>query len=302
MAVVFHIGLPKTATTFLQQRLFSAHPEIRNLGMPALTFERRRCIRSVLEAERSTCLANLDWLKARVALGDGQRVAVLSEERFCLGPHWPGNPDLFVSRPNDREEIADRLYQISPSARILITVREQLSLIESFYLQQRKVSLFNKDFEPWLQECWDNLYVLSPFHAFRYDQLAEIYAARFGRDRIHILDYRTFLNDRAHFSRRLAEVLGLRSDDIVSYLRDTTPLNSRARQGTLMLDHALRRFRILERLAESVPGFIKRPMRATLGRLGRKQKAELSPAWRDRLRAFYAEGNARFADEYGVSF
>lgn len=302
MRVIFHIGMPKTATTFLQDRLFATHPQIRNLGMPAREFDQKRCIRSVLEAERSTFNANLDWLRNQVVPQDGQTLAVLSEERFCLGPHWPGNPDLFASNPNDREEIADRLHQIAPDAHILITVRDQLSLIESFYLQQRKVSLYNKAFEPWLEECWDNLYVLSPFHAFCYDRLTAIYAERFGRERLHVLDFRTFVQDREAFAAQLAAVLGLDKAALGAQLNETTRINARAHGGTLALDHALRKFRSLDVMAGFVPGFVKRPLKALLARTGRTQRADYPPAWRKRLEEFYQEGNAVFEREYGIRF
>ena len=121
---VVHIGYHKTATTWLQQRflpvlgdgvaVFGHEALWRDLiGPSQLQFKRRRCKRYV----------------ATLIAGQPGRACVFSAERLSGNPHSGGY---------DAAEMADRVKAAFGEAKILILVREQVSMLVATYKQYIK--------------------------------------------------------------------------------------------------------------------------------------------------------------------
>ena len=123
-SVLFHVGLPRAASTFLQRRVFPAldaaflnvlvHP---NPNAP-----------SVLHRGSTSFLNCAE--EARAAIKEAGQDVVVSSDSFALG--------ATTERQFDFDERAKRLLEIWPSAKILIVLRRQDELCRSIYVTTLK--------------------------------------------------------------------------------------------------------------------------------------------------------------------
>ena len=132
--VLVHIGLHKTATSWLQENLFT-RMELGFYG-PAESRKRRALVKNVghfLVADESGHLIN-EWefdaraVRASLASFEAREGLwpVVSYERLS------GHP---LSNGFDRQMICHRIKAVFPKARILICIREQRAIILSNYVQ-----------------------------------------------------------------------------------------------------------------------------------------------------------------------
>lgn len=181
--MLIHIGYHKTASTFLQLRVFNA-PRFGFDLFPILEVLPLLVAPHPLGYVPADVRATLSSWRARVA--SNGLVPVLSHERLS---GYPGSGGF------DSVDLAGRLQAACPDAKVLIVVREQEGMLRSFYKQYvrdggvltlrqlltqqpvpaaaRRVPGFSLDF-------------------FRYDRLVECYQGLFGRDRVLVLPFERF--------------------------------------------------------------------------------------------------------------
>ena len=186
-----HIGYHKTATTWMQRLLFvpehgyyplAKHDQIFEhvIGPHGLRFDpgpMRQIIASGLEKMPQT------------------GIPVLSSELLC------GNP-FFGGRESDA--YAERLKAIAPNARILISIRAQLQILPSIYMQylSRGGTMSCKQF--FEGRAWRGYFTFDAGH-FEYDRLVARYQTLFGADNVHVLTQESIKADMAAAAQRLAE-------------------------------------------------------------------------------------------------
>ncbi|MFO1175532.1 MAG: hypothetical protein U1E48_10065 [Paracoccaceae bacterium] len=172
MLPLIHPGYHKTGTTWMQRRLFLPEhgyaPLFSHEDIDALIFQ-----------PGPFCY-------------DAARVRALAEERHDrLGRHLVPviSSEILSGQPyiggRDCRMIADRLKETFPEAKVIVTIREQLALLPSLYMQYLQAGgtlshqrffagrsvIGNYGFDPCF---WD------------YDRFVGHYAALFGRDRVHV--------------------------------------------------------------------------------------------------------------------
>jgi hypothetical protein len=190
--ILFHIGFHKTGTTWMQRRVF----------VPQQGFQRVMSHREVRELISGPNRLDFDPGPARSLLTqrrqpDSQtatRQFVVSSELLC------GNP---FSGNREAADFAHRIREISRSAKILITVREQLSMITSTYSEyiSRGGTLTIRQFldrPPLGFEGFDP-------NSFRYDRLVDLYQQLFGPSQVCVIAH------EAVRAQRLDELNRLRS-------------------------------------------------------------------------------------------
>lgn len=191
---VVHIGYHKTATTWLQQRFFPVlgdgvavfgHEALRRdlIGPSQLQFKRRHCKRYV----------------ATLIAGQPGRACVFSAERLSGHPHSGGY---------DAAEMADRVKAAFGEAKILILVREQVSMLVASYKQYIK-GRGVLTLDEYLVPPRDRRIPLFRLDNFCYHHLIEYYLKLFGGRHVLVLPYELLLHDRDGFVRRLLEYIGL---------------------------------------------------------------------------------------------
>jgi hypothetical protein len=192
--LLLHVGYHKTATTWMQRQLFvPAH------GFRQVAFHREAFDHVVAPHGFDFDPAPLAALLAEraAALAPGE-VPVLSSEILSGHPFQGGHgSDVY----------AERLARIAPQARILISIRSQLRILPSVYMQY----LLRGGTQPWDRffAGTDELgyFAFTPRH-FEYDRLVACYQRLFGAGRVHVLTQESLQRDMAGAAAAVAAFAG----------------------------------------------------------------------------------------------
>lgn len=191
-----HIGFHKTASTLLQNALFSR----RELGFERLENDRYHIqldfVKQGAFDDLSPHRIESYRRRSREAQARGNTL-VVSHERLSGYP---------ASGGYDAKLIADRIKNCLPNARILVFVREQRSMIFSYYLQYISDggSLSFRRLTTPLQ------WTLSrkpdfDFRSFAYVQCIEYYRQLFGPENVLVLPYEALRNDASRVAREISQ-------------------------------------------------------------------------------------------------
>jgi len=229
-----HVGYPKTATTTFQKHLFPAHPQIDYLGKfcpsygyrsDALATEINRLISAddVDYDAGATLKTIIDPLRRQ---SKADRTLLLSSESF-IHP-WA----------NNRGIIARRIKDALQPCRILITIREQIDIIRSFYnlhgrfgqylflCKDREPLEFPLPFDRWLHYClqeFDRNFLAT----IQYHQVISFYASVFGHENVCVLLFEQFVQDKPGYVEDLCRFLQIDDfDTALTLLGDSHELRS----------------------------------------------------------------------------
>lgn len=297
---VLHIGLNKTATTWLQQSVFSAVRSHRLLGRQAVTD--RPVVEAVARMQSERYRAG--ELRAAVK-GDGDcRPAIVSDEGL--------SSTLRYREWADFQRTAQRAHHELPGAKVLLVLRAQKRLGRSSHRQYVKLG-GTSSLVRFLSES-----DVPDYATFteRYDLLAiyELYRDLFGADRVVVLPYENLQIDPAGFLDELCARLDLdlAADDRSRALRSGARNQSLSPTGTLVL-------RLLNRLVSTTP-FHERALLPRVAprsmwhlvrrfehclRLGSsaldRRLARREDAFLEVWKLHYVRQNARLADATGIA-
>jgi len=192
--IIFHIGYHKTATSWLQSLLFTpdhgyrqlaTHPEIfKHIVQPhGLHFD-------------ASAMRGL--ITARMADVQPGEVPVVSSEILSGHPFQGGH---------ESDVFAQRIKQIAPEAKILISIRNQMKILPSVYMQyvlRGGTMPYDRFFEGTNEPGY---FGFTPRH-FEYDLLVAHYQSLFGPENVVVLTQESLQADMAAASAELAERLG----------------------------------------------------------------------------------------------
>lgn len=194
LPTLFHVGYHKTATTWMQRRFFTeehgfcpvaTHEEVfRHIVQPhGLLFDAGE-MRELLDRRRAEA-------------GEGL-VPVVSSEILSGQPFEGGQQS---------DVYAERIKQIAPGARILISIRDQLGLLPSIYMQYL---LRGGTAPPEVFFAGTNEpgYFGFSAHHFEYDRLVAHYQKLFGAEKVLVVTQEHLRADMEGFSRKVAEFAG----------------------------------------------------------------------------------------------
>jgi hypothetical protein len=228
--VLLHIGYHKTGSRWLRH-LFFGNPGT-GYGWVDKSGEDHPVRRLVAARpfEFDAVASRAEFEQLLVGIVDAGLAPVVSFERLS------GNP---FSGGYDSKEIADRLVQVFPDARVFVVIREQRSMIVSTYKQYVReggalpVSKFMRPpTSRSLRVPWFDL------RHFAYHHLLDYYRGLFGAERVLALPYEQFRSDPRSFVQRLAEFAGrpLGEEQL-----DALPFDSRTNPGPPATTIAVRR-------------------------------------------------------------
>lgn len=229
--MLLHIGYHKTGSRWLRH-LFFGNPATGYGWVDKAGEEhpvRRLVAARSFEFDAEASRAEFEPLLARIA--DAGLHPVVSFERFS------GNP---FSGGYDSKEIADRLVQVFPEARVLAVIREQRSMIVSTYKQYVReggaMPVTKFMFPPTsrsLRVPWFDL------RHFEYHHLLGYYRRLFGPERVLALPYEQFRSDPRSFVDRLARFAGR---PLTGEQLDALPFESQTNPGPPATAIAARRW------------------------------------------------------------
>ncbi|MHC4809535.1 MAG: sulfotransferase domain-containing protein [Planctomycetota bacterium] len=201
---LLHVGYHKTGTTWLQEAVF-ARPET---GFHVAWPDRRVLVDEIVlpnELHWDPDVAATRVEASRIPPPDaspaGDRpVPVLSHERLGGNPHSGGHDSLAIAR---------RLQRLFPDAKVLLVVREQRSMIASWYVQHVReggVSSLREFLRP-IEPGTGRIPRFDPRY-FEFDHLARAYRELFGADRVLVLPYEWLRAEPEAFVGRIREFAG----------------------------------------------------------------------------------------------
>ncbi len=197
--LMIHIGYHKTGTTWLQDAVFNnarygmASPWSRQtitddfIIPPPFSFDRN----DVLLRYQKKC----DELRNQGLL------PVLSHERMSGYP---------ASGGFDSKTIADRLYSIFPEGRVIIIIREQKSIIRSWYTQYIRDG-GGLSIKKYMNPPEPDLLRVPHFNYdfYQYDRLIDYYRTLFSRERVLVLPFELLKANHLDFMKRITKFANL---------------------------------------------------------------------------------------------
>lgn len=278
--IIVHIGYPKTGTTTLQRRLFGAHPTIVSIGKPKPSGFGASLIEAFttpqVSGERLSELA-ATW---RTVAAKTDRQIVLSHEGLSA-------PDLY--RGDFGTPLPERMRQVFGQARIMIGIRNQVDLFESFYLHKTRPDSYYTP-EQFAEEAsaeidnWD------------FAAMADRYAAIFGKEQVGLFQLELIETDLTRYATRLAEFMGLGVPDVYERLR---AVKDNARKSRRIVVYAAIRSRIpIGNLSRFLPGTA--PLVERILKSGKPAQVKLTKPFRCALRKRYVQSNLKLQEKFQV--
>lgn len=300
--ILIHIGLHKTASSFLQGEIFS-RAEYGYLRWPddQVTIHELMVMRTSFQDAAPEAV---DRIRHHVDLATQRGLTfVLSHERLA------GHP---ASGGYDARLIADRLHRAMPNARVLIVLREQNSIIRSNYSQYitegGPLSL-----RRFLTQPSDKLRKIPSFDFayFEYDLCIRYYQNLFGSDRVLALPYELLNRDSDDFLRRIFSFTNTPYNPIAGESQRTRLVNARQNQVVQIIRRLINRwFRspmnntalldlyYLPRILNRILRFLSNCLPGTLDRFLLKRQGKII---RDAIADRYRESNARVSSLIGIN-
>jgi hypothetical protein len=215
--LLIHVGYPKTATTTFQVHVFPHHPEIDYLGkfLPSHRYREEETYHQIDDLLHRSELRAPDLGPLReyiqsARLQSSRKVVLISSESFI----HPAASDL--------ARVAARLKDAVGDGKILITIREQIGSILSFYwmhgrhgeylsIGAREISerlVFPLSFSEWIKvqmNAPDRNYLAT----LKYDEVIDCYAKIFGKRNISVLMFETLMNAPDLYAYQIGNALGV---------------------------------------------------------------------------------------------
>jgi len=219
--VLVHVGLHKTATSWLQQHYlpFSKH----GFWVPPLVPGGQVPIKDIgqrLIADESNYLIpeedfepdQLRSILRQFPKPEGL-VPVVSNERLS------GHP---MSNGFDRMILARRIRATFPRAKILVTIREQNAIIMSNYMQYLKYGGWHSP-ERYIRPLSDARQPALTFQYWDYEKMVRNYHALFGSENVLVLPQEMLRRSALNFVARIASFMDLPLPAQVDGDRETNP-------------------------------------------------------------------------------
>ena len=192
--LLIHVGYHKTATTWMQRQLFQPAHGYRQIAGHREAFDH------VVKPHglRFDPGPMQDLIARSLPVMEHGETAVISSE-ILSGHHFQGG--------HESDVYAERLKRIAPGARILISIRSQLRILPSVYMQYvlRGGTLPAAQFFDGTDAI--GYFAFTPEH-FEYDRLLAHYQGLFGAENVHVLTQESLPHDRDGVLARLAAFAG----------------------------------------------------------------------------------------------
>lgn len=288
MTLYLHIGMSKTGTTALQNRFFHAHPALVNVGKP--DFSQHPALYDINQAIKKAGALDMALLRSKAA-------AALDAAAQTGKPiMW--SDEVLSNRSDTIARNAERLGELFPGARILITVREQVDWLQSLYHVFCEKTFARTNSAPmsvdgWLDQndalaragqnnCLDRL---------RYDRLVAAYDEIFGCAQVKLMFYERLATAPAPFFAELSEFLGVAPIELCrdgASGQDARPRRRlSARRATLI---AAAQHLPLGAVWSALPSGVKQIVRRRVD-AGAPAAAAISASWQQRLTDIAAPAN-----------
>ena len=190
--LVFHIGHHKTGSTWLQQNYFNELEEFNLLNDYIKPWDDSLCQAVILDKDATSAKKIINQRS------ESKKINVLSAERLS------GHP---ISGGYDMSAIANCLFELSPTAKIIVVTRNPSDFIMSTYKQ-----MIREGYRGTLKEYlnlnkWKTAGPTLDY--FIQEKICKTYRNLFGNENVLILDFETFSKDKSTFIKTINSFLGI---------------------------------------------------------------------------------------------
>jgi hypothetical protein len=307
--LILHIGAPKTATSTLQNAFFPRHPGIYFLGKevdgqrgwtgwrtPEIHSLMGRLERTNLDFRPEPC--EIAKLVERVQAEAGQRPVVISSEDLCS---FSGT-DSFTKI----ERIRHLLALLGP-IRLVLAVRDQVSLLRSLYLTEHRGEMLKL---PGTQQNWYPSFDQYLDIHFRYAWGAVLESYRFaattaryesmvGGENLLIYAFEDFRKNTVGTLRQLCRFIGVDDADPSLGQAAATRENEHYSARTYAFNGRYGRVAGANMVRALMPAAVKRRLRDWI-KGGRRFDIELSADAVARIVNYYRADNEALLEKYGI--
>ncbi len=194
--VLFHVGLPKAASTFLQKRVFPSARNATFLNLTSANIGHLPLIRS-----SSNAFLN-DPERARQAIREAQEMKVIVSAEGFVGDPYRSFRDQILN--------AKSLKEIWPDAAILLVVRRQDEFCQSLFGQALRhgypyspVRYLRLAAEPLKSETASRHF---DYRVIDLDRIVTTFADLFGGSRVFVLPLELLATDRTAFVQEISRI------------------------------------------------------------------------------------------------
>jgi len=230
--IFIHVGFTNTGTTSLQRNFFATRRDIFYAGEP---YGERggifTAIKSVEDFKLDVALIEKQC-EELIYAPSGGRPIVISDESLGDTPQL-----YFGSYVVPRDTIALRLHRFFPSAKIIITIRDQRHYAMSAYFNlKRNTAFFDGIAVPCFSSWLGGVLSRDRCHFMQnlnFSEMVSLYAALFGRENICVLPLEMLVVDGAEtYLRKLCAFLGVSfsEGDVANYVEIHNRRMSRRRE------------------------------------------------------------------------
>ncbi len=290
---LIHVGLHKTASTFLQSSVWPLLSNFTYLSRPYT--QHNHAFNQLQYADDS--LYDPDMLKQELAKIPNENL-LISDESFS------GKP-LSFSYIN-RSIIAQRLHDQFPDAEIILFLRDQNDIIKSHYSSYIKMPFGVKAIDELLYKPKDNYtykdYLAHPYHfemsslyyntndvylhldCFKYSGLIELYSRLFKK--CHVFLYEDFKADPKSIINQIANITGqsIETDFLALKNKSLSPRELEARRKANILSLSIKN-RYFRKILQGVMGAVPSSPRESIDKVIKKKVAD-----------YYADDNQKLKD------
>ncbi|MBV1899520.1 MAG: sulfotransferase domain-containing protein [Cycloclasticus sp.] len=211
--LLFHIGYPKTATSTLQNHLFTTLDEKKQINYLGRS-NRGLSKFKAGEAMINELVFGLSNSKIDQCTLSDDVLNVISNEDVVLSfKNIIGNDVLSESDPTEvAEKLGGVLSHHDCNVKVLVTLRAQADLVHSFYVEGYKwhfrhvksLDTFEKYIAQGLESKSNGVFLM-----FYYYEVIKSYVNVFGKDNVEILFYEDIRLEVDTYSKKLAELLSV---------------------------------------------------------------------------------------------
>lgn len=286
---IVHIGYHKTATTWMQQRLFPL--------VESHDFLPSKIVESTFLHPSGMNFCSRE--AARALRLDGRNLPVLLSEENLTGYLHNGGLHGLVA-----PEVARRIKTVLPDAHIVVFIRNQFEICRSSYAQyvaaggtwgQKRYFLTERWAKGALRARWKA--PVFEFEQFEFDRLIGYYDELFGRERVHVYPYEWWRDGDAMIDRLEAD-LGLSFAERPDATRRVHSSLGPARLGALRFVNSFTRQAVVNKdcivnlpCGRQMRGVTKMALRS-IPRLGRSSH-KLPQEVVEHVRGYYPKSNRR---------
>ena len=212
--ITIHIGMPKSASTTLQQHFFMKLQNVHYFGHESQS-DGTELFLDIIKKEDSYFQAESNENHLEEITNDGRPVIMSSE--FASSYLTP----LAKGLPQSRTIICERLASLAPQSKIIIILRNQYDLHRSIFAQLLRnesdvLDYKNFHFEEWLdknillaEQHWQSVFELADYRS-----LIEVYKKNFKH--VYIYLFEEIIQDMKGFVENdLVNLMGLSSEQYV---------------------------------------------------------------------------------------